>query len=41
MLRVPRLHFQYIEKHGVDELVDFCEDIVRREKAVQAAEETK
>ena len=41
MLRVPRLHFQYIEKHGVDELVDFCEDNVKIEKSVQAAEETK
>lgn len=34
MLRVPRLHFEYIEKHGFNEFVDYCEDIVRRERAL-------
>ena len=28
------MHFQYIDKHGVDEFVDYCEDIVKRERAV-------
>lgn len=35
MLRVPRLHFDYIDKHGYNEFVDYCEDIVRRERALQ------
>lgn len=35
-LRIPRLHFEYIEKHGVDEFVEFCEDIVRRERTIIA-----
>lgn len=35
MLRVPRLHFDYIDKHGFNEFVDYCEDIVRRERALQ------
>ena len=33
LLRIPRLHFEYIEKHGVNEFVDYCEDIVKRERA--------
>ena len=36
MLRIPRLHFDYIEKHGVDEFVDYCEDIVKRERIMIA-----
>lgn len=39
LLRIPRLHWNYIEKHGVDEFVDYCEDIVRRERALKMAEE--
>lgn len=35
ILRVPRLHFEYIDKHGVDEFVKYAEDIVRRERAMQ------
>ena len=38
MLRIPRLHFDYIDKHGVDEFVEFCEDIVKRERAKADAE---
>jgi hypothetical protein len=34
ILRIPRLHFEYIEKHGIDEFVDFCEGVVKRERAV-------
>ena len=33
ILRIPRRHNKYIEEHGVDELIDFCEDIVKRERA--------
>ena len=41
ILRVPRLHFDYIEKHGVDEFVEFCESVVKRERAVQNDKESK
>lgn len=34
LLRIPRLHFDYIEKHGVNKFVDFCEDIVKRERTM-------
>ena len=34
IIRIPRLHFEYIEKYGINTFVDFCEDIVRRERAV-------
>lgn len=34
IIRIPRLHFDYIEKYGINTFVDFCEDIVRRERAV-------
>ena len=34
LLRIPRTHFEYIEKHGVDEFVDFCEQIVRTERSL-------
>lgn len=36
MLRIPRLHFDYIEKHGVSEFVEFCEDVIKRERAIEA-----
>ena len=39
MLRIPRLHFEYIEKHGVDEFVEYCEDVVRRDRAIVKAKE--
>lgn len=39
MLRVPRLHFEYIGKHGFNEFVDYCEDIVKRERALQEMKE--
>lgn len=35
LLRIPRLHFDYIEKHGINEFVNYCEDIVRRERNTQ------
>ena len=41
LLRIPRLHFEYIEKHGVNEFVAFCEDIVRKEKALLQAEKAE
>jgi len=41
LLRIPRLHFEYIEKHGVDEFVDYCEDVVRRERALKKAKEAE
>lgn len=41
LLRIPRLHWDYIEKHGVDEFVDYCEDIVRRERANKMATEAE
>ena len=34
IIRIPRLHFDYIEKYGVNEFVTYCEDIVRRERAL-------
>ena len=34
IIRIPRLHFEYIEKYGVNEFVTYCEDIVRRERAL-------
>lgn len=40
LLRVPRIHFQYIEKHGIDEFVEFCEDVVKRERAIQENNES-
>lgn len=39
MLRIPRLHFDYIDKHGFNEFVDYCEDIVKRERALQEMRE--
>ena len=39
LLRIPRLHWQYIEKHGVNEFVDYCEDIVKRERAKEEIDE--
>lgn len=41
LLRIPRLHFEYIEKHGVDEFVDFCEDIVKRERSLLDVEKAE
>ena len=41
MLRIPRLHNQYIEKHGVNEFVDYCEDVVKRERAMEDVREAK
>jgi ERCC4-related helicase len=35
MLRIPRYHFDYIEKYGVNEFVDYCEEVVRRERNMQ------
>ena len=34
MLRIPRLHFEYIEKHGINEFIEYCEDIVRKERSI-------
>ena len=41
LLRIPRLHWDYIEKHGVDEFVDYCEDIVRKERALKMVNEAE
>mmetsp|Transcript_17288 Transcript_17288/g.26674 ORF Transcript_17288/g.26674 Transcript_17288/m.26674 type:complete len:176 (+) Transcript_17288:254-781(+) len=41
LLAIPRLHFDYIEKHGVNQFVEFCEDIVKRERALQVAKEAE
>lgn len=38
ILRIPRLHFEYIEKHGVFEFVEYCEDIIKKEKAIENTE---
>ena len=34
IIKIPRLHFEYIEKHGVNEFVTYCEDIVKRERSL-------
>lgn len=39
IIRIPRMHFDYIEKHGANEFVEFCEDIVRRERALASAKD--
>lgn len=41
LLRIPRLHFDYIEKHGVNEFVEFCEKVVRRERAIIESKKSK
>ena len=37
ILRIPRLHFEYIEKHGVFEFIEYCEDIIKKERALEKA----
>jgi len=37
LLRIPRYHFDYIEKHGVNEFVSYCEDVTRKERAIAEA----
>jgi hypothetical protein len=34
IIKIPRLHFEYIEKYGVNEFVTYCEDIVKRERSL-------
>lgn len=34
IIKIPRLHFDYIEKYGVNEFVTYCEDIVKRERSI-------
>lgn len=41
ILRIPRRHNKYIDDHGVDELIDFCEDVVKKERAIQDAKQAK
>ena len=41
LLRIPRLHWKYIEKHGVDEFVDYCEDVVKRDRAIVMAKQAE
>jgi hypothetical protein len=41
LLRIPRLHFEYIEKHGVNEFVEYCEKVVRRERLIIESKKAK
>jgi hypothetical protein len=37
ILRIPRLHLEYIEKNGVFEFIEHCEDIIKKERATESA----